>query len=61
MVAVGGVVMPPHVHVCYINALSYHMIMYTHSCGLWDSSVYYQWISWETNNHNIHRESDLQL
>ncbi len=37
---------------------SYHMIMYTHSCGLWeDSSVYYQWISWDTNNHNIHRDS----
>ena len=38
-----------------------HMIMYTNSCGLWDSSVYYQWISWDTNNHNIHRDSDLQL
>ena len=37
------------------------MIMYTHSCGLWNSSVYYQWISWDTNNHNIHRDSDLQL
>ncbi len=38
-----------------------HIIMYTYSCGLWDSSVYFQWISWDTNNHNIHRDSDLQL
>ncbi len=44
----------------YCNS-SYHMIMYTHSCGLWDSSVYYQWISWDTNKHNINRDSDLQL
>ncbi len=40
---------------------SCHMIMYTHSCGLWDASIYYQWISWDTNNHNIHRDCDLQL
>ena len=45
----------------FILYWSCHMTMYTHSCGLWDSSVYYQWISWDTNNHNIHRDSDLQL
>ena len=44
----------------YCNWL-YHMTKYVHSCGLWDSFVYYQWISWDTNNHNIHRDSDLQL
>ncbi len=45
----------------YNNCIFDHMIMCTHSCGLWDPSVYYQWISWDTNNHNIHRDSDIQL
>ena len=41
--------------------MTHDILMYTLSCGLWYSSVYYQWISWDTNNHNIHRDSDLHL